>query len=143
MTGPQIKRMLRSADFETSLNEVEKEAWKCIRLVIENFLGNYRATNYKEIIGNMLTAFKNLKVHMSLKIHFLADHLDFFPENLGAVSDEQGERFHQDIAMIEQRYKGKNSLSMIGNYLWSITRNTDPEELSRKTRRPSFHVEPE
>ena len=32
---------------------------------------------------------------MSLKIHFLHSHLDFFPENLGDVSDEHGERFHQ------------------------------------------------
>ncbi|GBP90238.1 hypothetical protein EVAR_100685_1 [Eumeta japonica] len=30
---------------------------------------------------------------MSLKIHFLHSHLDFFPQNLGAVSDEHGERF--------------------------------------------------
>jgi hypothetical protein len=34
--------------------------------------------------------------NMSLKIHFLESHLDFFPENLGEVSDEHGERFHQD-----------------------------------------------
>jgi DNA-binding ferritin-like protein len=32
---------------------------------------------------------------MSLKVHFLHSHLDFFPENLGEVSDEQGERFQQ------------------------------------------------
>jgi len=29
---------------------------------------------------------------MSLKIHFLHSHLDFFPENLGAMSDKHGER---------------------------------------------------
>jgi hypothetical protein len=32
---------------------------------------------------------------MSLKIHFFVSYLDFFPENLGEVSDEHGERFHQ------------------------------------------------
>ena len=42
---------------------------------------------------------------MSLKIHFLHSHLDFFLDNLGSVSDEQGERFHHDILQIEQRYK--------------------------------------
>lgn len=36
-------------------------------------------------------------VNMSLKIHFLLSHLNFFPENLGSMSDEQGERFHQDL----------------------------------------------
>jgi hypothetical protein len=38
---------------------------------------------------------------MSLKVHFL----DYFPENLGAVSKEQGERFHQDIKEMETRYQ--------------------------------------
>ena len=36
---------------------------------------------------------------MSLKLHFLHSHLYFFPENLGDVSDEHGERFHQDIGI--------------------------------------------
>ena len=31
---------------------------------------------------------------MSLKIHFLHSHLDFFPESCGEVSVEHGERFH-------------------------------------------------
>jgi len=44
---------------------------------------------------------------MSLKIHFLESHLNFFPENLGEVSDEHGERFHQDILDLEKRYQGK------------------------------------
>ena len=29
--------------------------------------------------------------------------LDFFPENLGEVSDEHGERFHQDTVLMEKR----------------------------------------
>ncbi|GFU51056.1 hypothetical protein TNCV_2414841, partial [Trichonephila clavipes] len=32
---------------------------------------------------------------MSVKVHFLHSHLDYFPENLRAVSEEQGERFHK------------------------------------------------
>ncbi|KRX78455.1 putative ATP-dependent RNA helicase DDX23 [Trichinella sp. T6] len=35
--------------------------------------------------------------HFPLKLHFLHSHLDFFPQNLGDVSEEQGERFHHDI----------------------------------------------
>jgi len=41
---------------------------------------------------------------MSLKVHFLDSHLDFIPENLGAVSDEQADQFHQDM---EKRYQAK------------------------------------
>ena len=33
----------------------------------------------------------------SVKVHFLHDHLGYFPENLGTFSEERGERFHQDI----------------------------------------------
>ena len=32
---------------------------------------------------------------MSLKVHILDAHLDKFKENMGAYSEEQGERFHQ------------------------------------------------
>jgi hypothetical protein len=55
---------------------------------------------------------------MSLKVHFLGSHLglDFFPENLGAVSDEHGERFLQDIYNMEKQYQGKWSLSMLADY---------------------------
>jgi hypothetical protein len=52
---------------------------------------------------------------MSLKIHFLNWHLDFFPENLGTVSEEQGERFHQDIKEMERRYQGRWNVNMMGD----------------------------
>jgi hypothetical protein len=32
-----------------------------------------------------------------LKVYFLFSHLNLFLKNLGAVSEEQGERFDQDI----------------------------------------------
>ena len=31
---------------------------------------------------------------MSMKVHMLDTHLDEFKENLGAYSEEHGERFH-------------------------------------------------
>jgi len=37
----------------------------------------------------------------------LESQSDFFPENLGEVSDEQGERVHQDILAMVKRYQGK------------------------------------
>ena len=40
---------------------------------------------------------------MSLKIHFLHSHLDFFPENLGDESDEHAERFHHQMKVRETR----------------------------------------
>jgi hypothetical protein len=51
------------------------------------FLGNGKVENYHEIVSDLLTAYKAMGCNMSLKVHFLGSHLDFFPENLGAVSD--------------------------------------------------------
>ena len=42
---------------------------------------------------------------MSIKLYYLHSHLDRFPENLGDYSEEQGERFHQDIRTMEARYQ--------------------------------------
>ena len=53
---------------------------------------------------------------MSLKEHVLDSHLDIFPQNLGAVSDEHRQRFHQDIYTMEKQYKGKWSPSMLADY---------------------------
>ena len=46
---------------------------------------------------------------MSIKVHFLHNHLDRFPANCGDVSDEQVERFHQDIKEMETRYQGRSN----------------------------------
>ena len=46
-------------------------------------------------------------MNMSLRIHILHCHLDFFPTDLGVVSDEHDERFHQAIKVIEERYHGR------------------------------------
>jgi hypothetical protein len=39
------------------------------------------------------------------KNSFFEFALGFFPENLAAVSEEQGEHFHQDIKEMERRYQ--------------------------------------
>ena len=42
---------------------------------------------------------------MPLKMHYLHSHLDFFRSKLADVSEEHGERFHQDIQVMEKRYQ--------------------------------------
>jgi hypothetical protein len=69
-----------------------------------------------------------MKCNMSLKIHFLHSHLDFCPANLGDVSDEHGERLHQDIARMEKRYEGKWNPSMLGDYCWTLIREASDSD---------------
>ena len=40
---------------------------------------------------------------MSLNVHFLDSHSDFYHKNMSDVSGEHGEQFHQDISVIENR----------------------------------------
>ena len=67
---------------------------------------------------------------MSLKLHFLHSHLDFFPENAD-VTEEHGERFHQDIDEMEFRYKGKWSPAMLADFCWNIQRD-EPKIIHKK-----------
>jgi hypothetical protein len=105
---------------------------------MKTFLGNHKAENYHEIVSDLLTAYKPTGCNMFLKVHFLGSHLDFFPGNLGAVSDEHGERFHQDIYNMEKRYQGKWSLSMLADYCWSLKRDVPQATHSRKSTTVSF-----
>ena len=103
--------------------------------VTSNFLGNNKAANYKEVVEKLIQAYKNLDCNMSLKIHFLHSHLNFFPSNCGAVSDVHGESFHQDVAAMEKRYQGKWSSSMLADYCWTILRDNPFIEYKGKVKR--------
>ena len=121
--GPQIRELMKDQNFDEELNDLEKAAWLSFKKVCTEFLGNHKANNYSEIVKELLTSYKALGCNMSLKVHFLDSLLDFFPANLGAVSDEHGERFHQDILNMETRYQGKWSSSMLADYCWRLKRD--------------------
>lgn len=82
--------------------------------------------------------FFSIGVKMSLKIHFLDSHLDFFPENLGALSDEHGERFHQQLKSMEHRYQGFWDERMMGDYIWFLIRESDINSNKRQSKTKNF-----
>jgi hypothetical protein len=124
--------------FNNLLQGDEKKVWDAFRLVSTNFLGNIRAENYKELIEDMLSLYHKLGCSMSLKIHMLHSHLDFFPYNCGMVSNEHGKHFYQEIAMMEKRYQGKWSTSMFADYCWTLARNA-PEQLHKRQAKADFY----
>ena len=77
-------------------------------------------------------------MNVSLKIHHLHSHLDFFPENLGAVRDEHGERFHQDIVEIEKRYQGGWRVNILVDYCWSLMTDEPHAHHRRACKRKSL-----
>ena len=123
-TGPDIRKLLSDPLFVENMNEKEKEAWSSFKNLVLKFLGNDKDPDYKNIVQCMLTAYKEQGCKMSLKVHFLHSHVDYFPENLGAYSEEQGERFHQDVRDIERRYQGRWDVNMLADYCWMLKRET-------------------
>ena len=89
-----------------------------------NFLSNRKRDDYVPHLEELLSAYKATGCNMSLKVHFLHSHLDFFLENLGAVSNEHGERFYQDIVQFERRFSDKWNASISSEYCWSLARET-------------------
>lgn len=134
--GPQIRKVLFSDEFKILLTEDQRKAWTSFKCVVVGFLGNYKDRNYEKTIDDMLKNYDKIGARMSLKMHFLHSHKDFFPYNLGAFSDEHGERFHQDISEIEQRFNGRYSSNMLGEYCWSLLRDT---KVIHKRRSTSNH----
>ncbi|KAF2358194.1 hypothetical protein FHG87_011047 [Trinorchestia longiramus] len=134
--GLQIRSVMHDEKFEEVLNPLEKAAWHALKKYI--FWGNRKAENYRDIVNDLITSYKHLDCNMSLKVHFLHSHLDFFPENLGAVSDEHGERFHQEIVAIEKRNQGKWNPNMLADYCWTIKRDAPQATYNRKCSFPTF-----
>lgn len=122
--GPQIRKILFSDEFRNYLTADQKAAWDSFQAVVEGFLGKYRSPNYRRLVANLLRNFRKIGANLTLKMHFLKNHLDFFPNNLGAFSDEHGERFHQDISAIEDRFNGRYTPHMLGEYCWTLLRDT-------------------
>ena len=104
---PQIRQLFKDQQFEGVLSDKEKAAWQSFEKVSNGFLVNVKAANFRELVQDLKDSYEQLGCNMSLKMHFLFSHPYFFLLNCGDVSDKHGERFHQDILVVEHRYKGK------------------------------------
>ena len=71
-------------------------------------------------MADLVQYYKAIRCNMFLKVNLLDCHLDFFPENLGTVSDVHGDLLHQQTSTIQKRYQGKCSPSMLADYCWTI-----------------------
>ena len=96
--------MWESEELMEPMSDLQKNAWQAFRMIVEEFLGNHRRDDYAMVVSNLNESYEKLGCRMSLKLHFLHSHLDFFRNNSGNVSEEHGERFHQDIQVMGKCY---------------------------------------
>ena len=85
--GPQIRKILDCNEFFRELT-TERATWNSFAPVVRGFLGNHKAYLVK-------TGSKR-DCRVFFKVHMLDANLDQFIENMGAYSEELGERFLQD-----------------------------------------------
>jgi hypothetical protein len=114
--GPQIRQLFRNPQFDLVLSDYKKAAWNAFRQVATGFLGNVKAFKFRKLVEDLITSYEKLGCNMSFKMNFFHSHFNSFTVNYGAVSDEHGESFHQDISAMENRYKGKWSAAILADY---------------------------
>ena len=102
---PQIRCLMQNKCFSLTMTTLKKNTWRSFTAVAENFLKNFKAPNYHELLKQLLNFYEQLGCNVSVKVHFLHSHANYFPENLRAMSEEHGERFHQNI--MKKRYQGR------------------------------------
>jgi hypothetical protein len=118
--GPQIRKLINETHFLAAIKEIVSCGWPSFVLVVKNLHGNKKADNYTQLVDDMLFHLNRLGYNKSVKIHYVHSHLDRFPEYLGDLSEEQGERFHQDIKTMEARYQGRGDAHMMADYCWNL-----------------------
>jgi len=81
-------------------------------------------------MADLVQSYKTMGCNISLKVHFLDSHLDFFPGNLGALSDGPKEKFPQHISTMEKWYQGKWSPRKLADYCWTLRRDVPQAKYS-------------
>ena len=70
--GPQIRRMLVSEELDEQIFDLDRNARKAFRMIVEGFLGNHLRDDYAIVMSNLIESYEKLGCHISLKLHFFA-----------------------------------------------------------------------
>ena len=115
--GLQIGKLMQDQTFTACMTVAKRVACCSYVSVIQEFLGNTKAS--WNLVNVILENLQALGAGTSIKLH-LFSHLDYFPENRGDVSEEQGGGgFHQDIRTMEERFQGRWDCHMMADYGWT------------------------
>ena len=138
--GPQIRKLMKDLMFDDALSAAELSAWWSLKSVITSFLEINRSAEYEKEVDELLKNFKKLRARMSVKMHFIQSRLDYFPQNCVDLSEEQGERFHQDIHVMEECYQGWWDVNFLVDYCWCLKQDVVATQHRRKSlKRPFIH----
>ena len=99
-----IKKLIKEFEFLNSVNDLELRAWASLFLLRKKLRWQSPSRKQQIISENLLKSLQNIRANISIKVHFVHSHLDKFSDDCGDVSNEQGERFHQDIEIMKDHH---------------------------------------
>ncbi len=135
LNGPDILKLVEDSAFVNELEKVspcaELDAWLSYVEVVHSFFGkDSRPTDYKERIGDLLSNYQQMGCNMSLKLHFLDEHIDRFPVFLSSMSEQHGERGHQEMKGPSRLYPSTESVRVMSERCFQI--QTRPVQLQHR-----------
>ena len=105
--GPQIRQLFKDQQSEAVLSDKEKAAWISFIKFSNVFFGKFQTCKFQRTCtrsdGFVYTAGVQYVAENALFIFTPG----FLSIKCGGVSDENGERFCQDVSVMEHNYKGK------------------------------------
>ena len=135
-------KLMQDQTFTARMTVVKRADWCSYVSVIREFLGNTKASKYRNLVDAMLQNFQALGARISIKLQYLYlfSHLDYFAENPSDISEEQGKRFNQDIRTMEERYEGCWDSHMMADYCWTLIRDCTEQRHRRKSYKQTFLI---
>jgi hypothetical protein len=91
------------------------------------------AANYHDIVSDLLKSCKTIVHNMYLVIHFLNSHFEFFPENLGTISEKNEEQFHQNISNMKSGTRASAAQVCWQIIYWTLKRDAPQTKYSKKS----------
>jgi hypothetical protein len=81
--------LIQDVKCEDRLNDIGKSRMEKIKKKIHyRLLGNHKGENHRDMVTYVVVkSHKAMGCNVSSRVQFLGCHSQFFPENLGAVSD--------------------------------------------------------
>ncbi|GBO17985.1 hypothetical protein AVEN_2250-1 [Araneus ventricosus] len=77
--GTQIRQLMKDPVFDSKLTKKEAAAWTSFKELAENFLGNHKAENYRQIVNKLRKGLQNHGVQHVVENPFLALLLRILP----------------------------------------------------------------
>jgi hypothetical protein len=80
--------LIQDVKCEDRLSDIGKSRMEKIKKKNYQLLENHKGENHRDMVAYVVVkSYKAMECNVSLRFQFLDSHLQFFPENLGAVSD--------------------------------------------------------